>query len=44
MPEILKIVRGTKSNINEDINDENIPQKEINEVVLVHCSIAINNY
>ena len=44
MPEILKIVRGTKSNINKDINDENIPQKKITEVVLVHCSIAINNY
>ena len=30
--------------ITKDENDENVPNLEFTEVVLVHCNIANNNY
>ena len=39
----MKLVGGTKNNINKIENGENVPYLEITEVVLVHCNI-VNNY
>ena len=40
----MKLLRGTKSKIAKNENDENISNLEITEKVLVHCNIANNNY
>ena len=40
----MKLLRGTKSKITKNENDENISNLEITEKVLVHCNIANNNY
>ena len=40
----MKLHGSTKSKITKDENDENVPYLEITEEVLVHCSIANNNY
>ena len=40
----MKLHGSTKSKITKDGNDENVPYLEITEEVLVHCSIANNNY
>ena len=44
MPETLKLLESTKSRINKDKNNENVPQVEITEVVLIHCNIVNNDY
>ena len=40
----MKLLGSTKSKITKNNNGENIPNLEITEVVLVHCSIVNNNY
>ena len=42
--ETMKLLGSTKSKITNDENDENVPQLEITEVVLIHCNIVSNNY
>ena len=44
MPETLKLVGITKSNITKDENGGNISRLKITEVVLVHCNNVINDY
>ena len=44
LPETIKLLGSTKSKITKDENGENIPNLEINEVVLVHCNIVNNDY
>ena len=43
-PETMKLLGSTENKISEDKNGENVPHLEINEVVLVHCNIVINDY
>ena len=43
-PEKMELLGSTKSKITKDGNDENVPQLEITEVVLVHCNVVNNNY
>ena len=40
----MKLLGSTKNKITKDKNDENVPHLEITEAVLVHCSIANNDY
>ena len=40
----MKLVGSTKSKITKNESDENVPNLEITEVVLVHCNIVNNNY
>ena len=40
----MKLLGSTKSKITKNENGENVPNLEITEVVLVHCSIANNSY
>ena len=42
-PKTMKLFESTKSEINKDENDENVPHLEITEVVLDHCNIVKNN-
>ena len=44
MPEITKLLRRTKNNINKDKCGENGPHLEINEVVLMHCNIVNSDH
>ena len=41
---MIKLFGRTKSKITKDKNGEDISCLEINEVVLVHCNIVINDY
>ena len=43
-PETMKLFGSTKSKINKDENGENVSHLEINEVILVHCSLVNNDY
>ena len=40
----MKLLGSTKGKITKIENDENVPNLEIIEVVLVQCNIANNNY
>ena len=40
----MKLLRSTKNKTNKVKNVESVPHSEINEVVLAHCNIAINDY
>ena len=40
----MKFLGSTKSKINKNKNDENVPNLEITEVVFVHCNIVNNDY
>ena len=42
-PETIKSLGGTKSKITKDKNDENVPNVEITDVVLVHCNTESND-
>ena len=42
-PKTMKLFGSTKSEINKDENDENVPHLEITEVALYHCNIVNNN-
>ena len=44
MPEIMKLLGITESNITKDKSSEHLPHLEIKEVRLVHCNIADNDY
>ena len=44
MPETIKLLGCTKIKIIKVKNDKNCPHLEITEVVLIHCSIAKNDY
>ena len=44
MPETVKLLGSTKSNIIKDKNVENVPHLEITKAVLGHCNIINNNY
>ena len=43
-PERMKLLGSTESKITKDKNGESVPNLEIAEVVLIHCSLANNNY
>ena len=43
-PKPIKLFGSNKSKINKDKNDENVPNLEIAEVILVHCNIVYNDY
>ena len=40
---MIKLLGSTKSKIIKDVNDENVPNLEITEVVLVHFNIVNND-
>ena len=40
----MKLLGSTESKITKDKNVENLPNLEINEVVITHCNIVINDY
>ena len=40
----MKVLGSTKSKITKDENYENVPDLEINEVVLIHCNVVDNSY
>ena len=44
MPETMKLLGSTKNRITKDKNGENVPHREITEVVLVHCIIVNNDH
>ena len=44
MPETMKLLANTKTNIAEDENVLNMPHLEITEVVLIHCNIVNNDH
>ena len=44
MPETMKLLGSTKSKINKDEKEENVPHLEITEVILVHFNIVNNDY
>ena len=43
-PATMKLLGSTKSKINKEKNDENVPYLEITEVVLVNYNIVNNDY
>ena len=43
-PKTMKLLGSAKSMITKDGNDEDFPQLQITEVVLVHCNIVNNDY
>ena len=40
----MKSLGSNESKITKDKNGENVPNLEINEVVLAHCNLVINDY
>ena len=40
----MKLLESTKSKITNDENNENVPNLEITEVVLIHCNIVNTDY
>ena len=44
MKETMKLTGSTRSKVTENENDENVPNLEITEIVLIHCDIIDNNY
>ena len=40
----MKLLASTESKITKNENGENVPNLEINEVVLAHCNIFSNYY
>ena len=43
-PEKMKLLRSTKKKLIKVKNGENVPHREITEVVLVHCNIVNNDH
>ena len=39
----MKLTGSTRSKVTENENDENVPNLEITETVLIHCNIIDNN-
>ena len=44
MKETMKLTGSSRSKVTENENDENVPNLEITEIVLIHCNIIDNNY
>ena len=44
IPETMKLLGSTESKISKDKNGENVPNLEVVELVLVHCSLVNNDY
>ena len=42
--ETMKLLGSTENKITKDKNGENVPYREVTEVVLVHCNIVNNDY
>ena len=42
--ETIKLVGSNKNKITKDKNGENLPNLEINEVILLHCNIVNDDY
>ena len=42
--ETMKLLGSTKNKITKDKNGENVPHREMTEVVLVHCNMVNNDY
>ena len=40
----MKLLGSIKSDVDQDINGEDVPKLESVEVVLVHCNLVNNNY
>ena len=40
----MKFVGSAESKITNDKNDENVPDLEVVELVLIHCNLVNNNY
>ena len=40
----MKLLGSTENKITKDKNGENVPKREIAEIVLVHCNIVNNDY
>ena len=40
----MKLLGSTENKITKDKNGENVPKREITEIVLVHCNIVNNDY
>ena len=40
----MKLLGSTENKITKDKNGENVPHREVTEVVLVHCKIVNNDY
>ena len=40
----MKLLGGTKKDVDADKNSENVPKLESVEVVLVHCNLVKNDY
>ena len=43
-PEIMKLFGSTKKLFGETRNDENVPNLEVFEVVLIQCALVDNQY
>ena len=43
-PETMKLLRSTKSKVIKNGNGRNVPYLEINEAVLIDCSVVNNSY
>ena len=43
-PDTMKLLGSTKKDIAQDKDGQDVPKLESAEVVLVHCSLASNNY
>ena len=44
MSETMKLFGSTKNKITKDKNGKNLPNLEVTEIVLVHCTIVNNEY
>ena len=40
----MKLLGSTESKITKDKNGENVPQLEVAELLLIHCSLVNKNY
>ena len=40
----MELLESTKSNITKNEGGDSVPHLEINEVILLHCNIANNNF
>ena len=43
-PETMKLLGGTKKDVDKDEDGENVPKLESVEVVSVHCNLVKNDY
>ena len=40
----MKLLESTKNKITKDKNGKNLPNLEVTEIVLVHCTLVNNEY